>query len=66
MNGKFSTDKNMHFSVPQGSIVGPVLFNSYSLTIHEVNDTKLQSMPLLMITVFKRTFNLEERMKAKQ
>ena len=41
VNDKYSTDKNINFSVPQGSINGPVLFNSYSSTIFEVIDTKI-------------------------
>ena len=41
VNDKYSTGKNIHFSIPQGSINGPVFFNSYSSTIHEVIDTKI-------------------------
>ena len=41
VNNMYPTDKNINFSVPQGSINGPVLFNSYSLTICEVIVTKI-------------------------
>ena len=41
MNDKYSMDKNINVSVPQGSINGQVLFNSYLLAIHEVIDSQI-------------------------
>ena len=41
VNDKYSTDKNINLSIPQGSINGLVLFNSYSSTICQIIDTKI-------------------------
>ena len=41
VNDKYSTGKNINFSVAQGSINGLVLFNSYLSIILEVIDTKI-------------------------
>ena len=54
VNDKYSTDKNINFSVPQGSINGPVLFNSYSSTINEVIDTEIA------VSVFADDHNLQK------
>ena len=41
INNNYSDEKDLSFSVPQGSINEPVLFNSYSSTIRDVTDTKI-------------------------
>ena len=32
----YSAEKSLSFSVPQGSVVGPVLYNAYASTLEEV------------------------------
>ena len=41
INNNYSDKKDVSFLVPQGSINGPLLFNSYSSTIRDVIDTEM-------------------------
>ena len=41
-NGTYSSKKEISLSLPQGSINGPVLFNSYSSTIRSVIDESIK------------------------
>ena len=38
VNGAYSEDKDLNFSVPQGSCAGPVLYNAYASTMSKVVD----------------------------
>ena len=42
VNGTYSSEKEISFSIPQGSINGPVLCNSYSSTIWSVIDESIK------------------------
>ena len=44
VNGTYSSKKEISFSIPQGLINGPVLFNSYSSTIWSVIDESIKVM----------------------
>ena len=41
IHNNYSDQKDLFFLVPQGSINGPVFFNSYSSTIRDVIDTEI-------------------------
>jgi len=36
INGKYSSDRKLNYSVPQGSCAGPVLYNAYASTMQEI------------------------------
>ena len=53
-----SQEKTINYSVSQGSLLGPVLFNCYHSTLHEEIPKHYSSMAMLMITLCKYHLNL--------
>ena len=41
VDGSLSSEKIMNFSVPQGSLLGPILFNCYCSTLHDIIPTNI-------------------------
>ena len=59
-------EKIINYSVPQGSHLGPVLFNTYCSTLVEVIPTGISKMALLMTIHYKNVVNQEQSQKLKQ
>ena len=36
VDGRYSMNRHLHFSVPQASLCGPVLYSAYASTVQEV------------------------------
>ena len=41
VDGSFLSEKIMNFLVPQGSLLGPILFNCYCSTLHDIIPTNV-------------------------
>ena len=44
INGSYSTDRKLAYSVPQGSCAGPVFYNAYASTMSTITSEDIQIM----------------------